>query len=220
MDAHAAAAEPDRPALLDELVRRHGAHTVLLYGSYARGQATPSSDLDLIALRPGAAARDLEPWRGLALDVHLHPEEAEETIAEKQAPSLRDARVLRQRGDLGDRLLAAVRARLAAPPPPLAAGEQAALWAWGDKMRTRVQHPDPLVRAVQRATLLVEALPAWAQVRGCWFFGPKAALRSMAHDDPHFARAFTAAAAPDAFLGLLDAVFDPSLPRPAAAGPV
>ncbi len=214
----------DPDALADEMARRHGAHTVLLYGSRARGDASERSDVDVIAVRPsGGAARDLRPWRGWALDVHVHDEAGVEALLSARSPDLRDAIVLRQRDGLGDRIVAAVRARLAEPPPALSPADAAALWAWGDKMRARVAHPDPLLAAYHRATLLVESLPAWAEVRRRWFHGGKAALASLAVEDPTTRDAYEVAARPGAdvadFLRLLDAVFDARLPRPAPCGP-
>src|SRR5262245_54146219 len=128
----------DWDALTDEVCRRHGAHTVILYGSRARGDSTERSDVDLLAFRAsGGADRDVERWRGWEIDLHLHDEERVATLAREHASSYVDARVLRQREGWGDRFLAAVRARLAEPAPALAEGERAALWAWGDKMRGR-----------------------------------------------------------------------------------
>jgi hypothetical protein len=91
-------------------------------------------------------------------------------------------------------------------------------------MRRRVSHADPIVAAYHRAVLLVEALPAWAQVRRRWFFGGKTMLREMEREDPARAAAYAAAASPSAdaaaFRRLLDAVFDARLPRPPRAGPI
>lgn len=40
---------------LDEVCRRYGIATLLVFGSVARGEPTPSSDMDLLyELRPGA----------------------------------------------------------------------------------------------------------------------------------------------------------------------
>ena len=40
-----------------EIANRHGAHNVRVFGSFARGEATPESDFDLLI--------ELEPRRGL-----------------------------------------------------------------------------------------------------------------------------------------------------------
>src|SRR5688572_12265552 len=118
----------DWTALAAEVCRRHGAHTVLLYGSRARGDDTPTSDVDLVAIRSaGGAARDVTPWRGLALDVHVHDDAGVADLVKERASSFVDARVLLDHDGAGARLVEQVRARLAAPPPPPA--DWGALWA-------------------------------------------------------------------------------------------
>ena len=39
---------PERAAALHELAAKHGVHDIRVFGSYARGEATPASDLDLL----------------------------------------------------------------------------------------------------------------------------------------------------------------------------
>jgi predicted nucleotidyltransferase len=47
-------------ARVREIARRHGVHRIRIFGSVARGEAGPRSDLDLlIALDPGRGFRDL-----------------------------------------------------------------------------------------------------------------------------------------------------------------
>ncbi|MBK9125866.1 MAG: nucleotidyltransferase family protein [Chloroflexi bacterium] len=50
-----------------ELARRHRAYNVRVFGSVARGDATPESDIDvLVAFRPGASLFDLSAlWQDL-----------------------------------------------------------------------------------------------------------------------------------------------------------
>lgn len=60
-----------------EIARRHGAHDVRVFGSVARGDATESSDLDLIVrfdpgrslFDHGALMVDLEELLGVQVDV-------------------------------------------------------------------------------------------------------------------------------------------------------
>lgn len=57
---------PDLDRLADELCAKHHAHTVILYGSRARGNARPTSDLDVFVLRDdGPATSDHRRWEGL-----------------------------------------------------------------------------------------------------------------------------------------------------------
>ena len=210
----------DERALAEEVRRRHGAHTVLLYGSRARGTATPTSDVDVVALRhTGGPARDVAPWEGFALDVHVFDEAGVPKLLDERAPSFVDARVLVEEDGAGTRLCAGVKERLAKPPPALDAGEWAALWAWGEKMQGRVRASDPTVAALHRATVLVETPAVWCQVRGRWFFGAKAMLTRWERDDPAMLAAYRAAARPSAPPADLDALLARAFDRRAACRP-
>ena len=79
-------------AIAERLRRDYGAERVLLYGSYARGEAGPDSDLDLLVVAPSRErffdrmasvlrlSRDLRA--GLPLSpVVLTPEEVEQWLA-------------------------------------------------------------------------------------------------------------------------------------------
>lgn len=65
-----------RAAILD-LARRHGARSIRVYGSVARGQATDKSDLDLLVewepdrslLDVVGLKQDLEDLLGVAVDI-------------------------------------------------------------------------------------------------------------------------------------------------------
>lgn len=60
----------DDASLVAELVSLHGAHTIIVYGSRARGDATAESDIDVAAFADVATTtRDARVWMGLsALD--------------------------------------------------------------------------------------------------------------------------------------------------------
>ncbi len=65
------------PTAIREVAERHGAIRVRVFGSFARGDNRPTSDLDLlVALQPGrslldlvAIKQDLEDLLGLRVDV-------------------------------------------------------------------------------------------------------------------------------------------------------
>lgn len=54
------------PALVTELKRSHHAHTIILYGSRARGDATAESDIDVACFADIAeTTRDARLWQGM-----------------------------------------------------------------------------------------------------------------------------------------------------------
>src|SRR5262245_12953270 len=61
-------------ALVEELRRQHGVHTLILYGSHARGDATVESDVDVgrFADVP-ATVRDARLWNKVFLDAFVYP---------------------------------------------------------------------------------------------------------------------------------------------------
>lgn len=77
------------------ITRKHGAVTVSLFGSFARGEASPSSDLDvLVEFEPGRSLldlvrleRELSDSLGLEVDVvtpkSLHPLIRERVLEER-----------------------------------------------------------------------------------------------------------------------------------------
>ena len=87
----------ERTTILD-IARRHGAGNVRVFGSVARGDARPESDIDfLVDLEPGRSLFDLG---GLAMDLEEFLGRPVDVVTERglreriRANVLRDARAL------------------------------------------------------------------------------------------------------------------------------
>jgi hypothetical protein len=186
---------PDLERLADELCARHHAHTVILYGSRARGTPRGSSDIDVFVLRDdGPATSDHRRWEGLWLDAWIHPlRDAEHP--EEGLLRLCGGRVLRQRDGVGDALLARVEGMRDAGPPPLTAEKRALCATWLEKTAARVREasPDDLEALLRRAALLNEALESYFVLRARWYPGPRAALEVLAREDRATHACFAAA---------------------------
>ena len=188
----------DLPALAAaELCSTHGCHTVLLYGSYARGDHRGDSDVDVLGLRDdGPACRDARPWQGTYLDAFIHPV-ADLATLDAAMTKLAGGRVLCQRDGLGDDMLARATALAAEPAKPLPADEAVALRVWFDKMLGRMRGGD-LEGDYRRAWLLYQLPQDYFGLRGLPYRGPKEAFRWLATHDPAAEALFRAALKPGA----------------------
>jgi predicted nucleotidyltransferase len=69
--------DPLLPHIEHHIRTTYGAHTIILYGSRARGEAKDNSDYDIIAFRglgtPEESKYDL--FKGASLDIHFYPDE-------------------------------------------------------------------------------------------------------------------------------------------------
>lgn len=186
-------------AAVAELCDRHGCHTVILYGSHARGDANAGSDVDVLGLRDeGPAFRDARPWHGSYLDAFIHPA-TDFAAPDESHLKLLGGRVLVEKGRVGSQLLAGVRAVYDAGPKVLDDNEKAVLRSWLDKTMRRIARGD-LEGHYRRVMLLYQALEDYFALRDQWYLGPKAAFAWLRTHDPEAYRRFEQALAPGASL--------------------
>lgn len=202
--------EPDRlRRLVRHLTKRHRFHTLILYGSHARGDATAASDYDLLAIRKNGTrvVRDARKWRGSYIDLFIYPESKLKPSALLQ---VRGGRVLIQRNDFGDLFLAKVEKLYARGPKPLPPDEAEALTVWARKMLGRIRGGD-IEADFRRVWLLTMALEDYFLLRTRWYEGPKMALQWLRENDPAtfglFERALKQPANLAASEALVEAVF-------------
>lgn len=195
-------------ALVDELRRVHGAHTVILYGSRARGGATDESDIDVAAYADVAeTSRDARAWPaadGLFLDVFVYPTALAST-PDADMLKLRRSKVLLDERGLAAPLLKLVAELDERGPPPLPASELTMRRVWATKMLARVRRGDVEAHYRQHWLLfsLLEDLYAF---RGEWYRGPKEALATLQAHEPDLFAAFERALAPGAPIEALESL--------------
>jgi hypothetical protein len=194
-------------ALVEDLVHAHRVHTLILYGSRARGDATPESDLDVAGFADVAeTARDARLWNGLYLDAFVYP------TALAQAPDvellkLRGGRVLLDARRLAGPLLEHLEDLDRRGPPALPESELRMRRVWARKMLARIRRGD--VEAHYRHHwLLYQLLEDHFALRGVWYRGPKEALAELRLREPATFAAFERALAPGAPLDALVALVD------------
>jgi hypothetical protein len=194
--------------LLDELRRTAPVHTVLLYGSFARGDATPESDLDVAGFADVPATRhDGRRLGSLFLDAFVYPTERAIAPPDDELRKLRGARVLLDERGLAGPLLAALDALEASPPRPLDEGARRTLGAWAHKMLARIARDD-VEAHYRRHWLLMQVLEDHFALEGRWYPGPKLALAGLAEQQPALHAAFAAALYPAADLPAIAALVE------------
>lgn len=191
----------------------HGCHTVILYGSRARGDADDGSDVDLLCIRDdGAAIRDARVIDGVYFDAFVYPRDA---LATPDVSLLRilGGQVMRESNGEGTALLDRVRALFDEGPDSLPADEATARIVWARKMLDRVRAHEGVDAAYRRMSLIVQALEDYFALRGIWFRGPKIAFPWLLTHDDAAHQAFEAAMRPtadhDALVAVVDAVYGP-----------
>lgn len=201
----------DEARLIEELRRTHQAHTIILYGSRARGDATADSDIDVAAFADvSTMSRDARTWDSLYLDGFVYPSEV--AIADPLDPDLLKlvgGRVLVDDRDLAGPLLDRVTAIDREPPPPAAADHRQMLRVWARKMLLRIERGD--VEALyRRHWLLYQLLEDYFTLRGERYRGPKLALAALGRERPAtfavFERAVALEAPHAALVALVDEV--------------
>ena len=165
------------------LIEEHGCHTVILYGSYARGDAGPESDYDLAGIRAsGEAIRDARLWHGAYLDLFIYPE-SKITAADETMIHMREGKVLIEKDAIGTNFLKQLQEVFKSGPKQLPPDEIQARKLWARKMLVRAKSDD--IEGKYRKIWLVTALlEDYFRIRGLWYLGAKESLRWLRGNDP------------------------------------
>lgn len=168
--------------LVKELRSKHNPHTILLYGSHARGDAGPESDIDiLIVTKTGEATTDSRQWGEYHLDAWIYPEEETEYIDEFL--HLADGKVLWSKNKWANKFLKRIRERFAEGPEPMPEGEKHHRLQWFHKMLKRLNRNDAESH-FRRHWMLVDLLPSYFAMQQIWYMGPKQSLQWLEENEP------------------------------------
>ena len=169
-------------SLTEELKEKHHCHTVLLYGSHARGNATEKSDFDLLGLvESGDFYRIGKDFEGVLLDAFIYSEEGLPPASELLR--LDSAKVLLDEKGLGKKLLEAVREEAKKPVQTLPGWEKELRKTWIKKMYDRSLLGD-VEGNYRRHWLLFDLLENWFDLNGIRFQGSKRAFEFLKKNRP------------------------------------
>lgn len=93
--------------LIEELSSQYQCHTIILYGSHARGQAAPSSDYDLAGIRETGKMTRLARFdteHQVYIDLFIYPEHDFDNIKEEHL-CMHDGLIIKENNGFGTSLL-------------------------------------------------------------------------------------------------------------------
>ena len=168
--------------IVNELIEKFKCHTVLLYGSHARGDATSKSDYDVMGVRKsGPQFRLAEKRNGIYLDLVIFTEEDLKRVGENHL-YLKGAKVLFQKQKFGDRFLRKLEVALRKPYKAQSPDEIHPRGVFAHKMFERVEEGD--VEGNYRRSWLQEALLIeYFELRKKRYWGSKESFAWLKEND-------------------------------------
>jgi len=166
----------------DDLIKNYKCHTIILYGSRARNEATSTSDYDIIAIREtGDMERDCRLIEGFYLDIFIYPENTTKN-PDASLIRIKDGTVLCQKDHIGDDLLTKIKSLFLAGPAKTPAWEKHEINTWVMKMLARAKQED-IEGNFRRHWLLHDLLECYFKLRDSWYLGPKESFQWLKTND-------------------------------------
>lgn len=170
-------------AIVRLLKIKYRCHTVVLYGSRARGQTTSTSDYDVIGVcRRGERTRIAKKHNDRYWDVFVYSEKDLLKLGDQHL-SWKNARILYQSGHYGSNLLKRIQKLLKKPFKRHPLYEVRATRAWAQKELDRCRAGD--VQGLYRRAEFQNALiDHYFFIRQKRFWGPKEGFAWIKENDP------------------------------------
>ena len=181
-----------------QVMAKNGCHSIILYGSWARGCATEASDVDLLCIRQsGPDVRDACVVDDVYIDAFIY---SEATLVEPTPALLRvlGGQVLHERDGLASSFLTKLQLLHDRGPEPISDDERTAALLWSKKMQDRFRGQGGLEANFRRMQLLTQSLEDYFVLRGLWFRGPKESFSWLLQHDAATHKLFERAARPGA----------------------
>jgi predicted nucleotidyltransferase len=175
--------DPVLNSIIRELKQKYRCHTVVLYGSRARGLTTPTSDYDVLGIRrQGEKTRIAKKQRGYYWDVFVYPEKDLRKLGDEHF-AWKNARILYEDDRYGRDLLRRINKLLKTPykPKPQYEIDVTKVWAQKEFERCRMDDIQGLYR---RAEFQAALISDYFFVRKKRYWGPKEAFQWLEENDP------------------------------------
>ncbi|MCY9855380.1 nucleotidyltransferase domain-containing protein [Vibrio mediterranei] len=167
---------------IKEVTKRYAPHTLILYGSHARNEATETSDIDIACFWDRSEAHK-ESWllHGTFLDIWIYPTAFFDSIPD-EALRFGDGKVIFEKRGLGTDYINRVKKKLVKGKEPMSKVDKLHLRNWVVKMLERIREGN-LDSNYRRTWLQYELLELYFEVRGIWYLGSKKSFSHLKQND-------------------------------------
>lgn len=177
-------------SIVDELISAHHCHTIILYGSRARGDFTASSDYDVAGIKETGEKERIARFdkkHGIYHDIFVYPECAFNVISDEHL-CMSDGIVVIEKADFGTELLQKL-ATVMESSVSITPGEITVRKVWYKKMLARASTRD-LEGKYRHIWALYAILEDYFAFRGLRYQGPKKAFHYLKVHDPEILSLF------------------------------
>ena len=177
--------------LRNYLVNKYGCHLIILYGSYASGDYTVESDIDVVCFADDVGAKnDTTLLRGRQLDAWIYSSDTMNNI--EQYLHISNGKVIFDQRELGSGFLHLIAEQHEKEPEPLGKEQKQFLKSWLQKMLKRSTKGDP-EGEYRFHWMLTDSLEIYFKIRGLRYMGPKKSLKWLNQNDTYTYNLFTRA---------------------------
>ncbi len=167
---------------IEEVIELYAPHTVILYGSHARNEATETSDIDIACFWDRSEEhKDARLFHGTFLDVWVYPTSFLDSVPE-EALRFADGKVVYETRGIGADYIARVKQKLANGKEPMSEVDRLHIQEWVVKMLERSRDGD-LDGNYRRTWLQHDLLKMYFDIRGKWYLGSKKSFQYMKQND-------------------------------------
>jgi predicted nucleotidyltransferase len=188
------------------LIQKYNCHTIILYGSYSRGDFTEESDLDIVCFSDITEEKnDLESFEGKQLDVWIY--NTKKMDNPEQFLRVYKGEILLNDWGVAENFLSKIQKIYNNGPKKLSNEEKDFLKSWLRKMYLRSNKND-IEGDYRFHWMLKDSLEIYFELKGLWYLGPKSSFNWLKENDVMVYDFFTNALAKDAKKSNIEELLD------------
>ncbi|KOP78762.1 DNA polymerase III subunit beta [Bacillus sp. FJAT-21945] len=163
------------------LIQKYNCHTIILYGSYSRGDFTEESDLDIVCFSDSTENKnDVEFFEGIQLDAWVY--NTEKMNNPEQFLHIYKGKILLNKKGFAKKFLLGIESIFNNGPDKPSSEEKEFLKAWLRKMYLRSNKND-IEGNYRFHWMLKDSLEIYFSLNGLWYLGPKKSFSWLREND-------------------------------------